>query len=154
MKPTKGTYLKALLLLVVFGMSTMVSFACSFSSLFHSFHHQRSASLPEHSRSHQHPDANHTHDHDGPGSQPHDPIPGSADDCCAKYVVVIEKADKSITRTLELSNAFSQVPFIVAYTSSFTTLPIETKKLFPENIRRRAPATIQDLRIVIQSFQI
>jgi hypothetical protein len=154
MKRSKGTYYKALALLVVFGMNTLVIFACSFSSLFHSFHHQRSASSTDHSRTHQHPHANHVHQHDDPGSQNHGSVPGPNDNCCAKYVVVIEKADKSISRTIVAPNLFPQVPFVATLISIFTPSPVETNKLFPENTRRRIPPTIQDLRIVIQSFQI
>ena len=62
MKVTKGTYFKALLLLIAFGMGTVVSFACSLSDLFHEFHHHNSPAT----KAHKHKDQNeHIHDHSG-----------------------------------------------------------------------------------------
>ncbi len=155
MTGTKGIYNKALILLTVFSMNTGVSFACSFSNFFHERHHHKSGNT-------EHKDLNHTHSHSDKNSHQHDAgnvkhhsasSKKSKDDCCSSSVVAIEKVDKSVSRTIEAPYLVFTALVLSTY-SVLSTVDSEQKTFFPDNVRWRIPATIQDLRIVIQSFQI
>jgi hypothetical protein len=151
----KKTYYKALLLFIVFSLNTVVSFACSFSSLFHGFHHHENSVTVEHKhegnhrhssdKKHNEAQSNHTHDS---GS-----TKNSKDDCCSKSVIEIEKIEKAVSRTIEAPHAIFVASLFAAYSEIFS-LSTVYKVFFTHIVRWRLPATIQDLRIVIQSFQI
>jgi len=156
MTVTKRIYSKALLLLTVFSLNTVVSFACSSSRLFHDLHHKNNTSTIENKKpdghSHSHSNA-HKHDHSKPSEHQHDPSEKSDDDCCSNSVVAFEKVDKSVSRIIEAPN----VHFIALFNAFYFTTSslVSPEKIdIPRHIRWRLPATIQDLRIVIQSFQI
>jgi hypothetical protein len=166
MKDNKGTYYKALLLLGVFSLNTLVSFACSFSIYFHSFHHHNSpspASEGQAEKGHPHHGVDSKHDHShghdahqhGNGTEHHSPdkeIP--KDDCCSSSTVQVEKLEKSVSRSIEAPNAVFLTLFLTVYASLYLPeLPVNSTSI-PSYIRWRFPATIQNLRIVIQSFQI
>lgn len=154
MSTTKRTYFKGLLLFIVFSLNTVVSFACSFSSLFHSFHHSTSAvshqalasDYHSHGEEHQHEsttnqDANSTSDE-------------STDDCCSKLILEVEKAEKAVSKSIEAPAAIFLTSFLSTFSPSLSLLLAEENVSYLRYIRWRLPATIQDLRIVIQSFQI
>ncbi len=155
MKINKGTYYKALLLFIVFSLNTVVSFACSFSNLFHGFHHHQNSVTTEHKhegdhhhssdKKHNEKQSNHTHDS---GS-----AKDSKDDCCSKSVIEIEKIEKALSRTIEAPHAIFVTSLFAAYSELFSLSAID-KVFLTHLVRWRLPATIQDLRIVIQSFQI
>ena len=151
MASTKGTYYKAILLLIVFSLNTVVSFACSFGGMFHEFHHKVSSTTePKHSHH-----EGHKHDHGKSSEQKHDsetPV-DSKDNCCSLSVVEMQKLDKSISRSIEAPNLIFIISFAAAY-SEFFSLPALQQAVFPDFVRWRPPPTIQDLRIIIQSFQI
>lgn len=147
---TKRTYYKALLLLIVFSMNTMVSFACSFSSLFHEFHHHNSSVTV----SHQHNDGvKHAHKHNGHHHDTSDSEKKSQKDCCSESVVAVEKVEKAVSRSIEAPSAFFLKALLASYTDLFKLIT-EPKVVTKHYNRWRVPTTIQDLRIVIQSFQI
>ena len=149
MKVTKGTYFKALLLLIAFSMSTVVSFACSFSDLFHEFHHHNSPGT----KSHKHKEQNeHTHDHSG-SHHDNGPTEENKDDCCSRSLIELQKVEKSVSRSIEAPNLLLLAFSASAYSELFS-FQSEHKTILPKKIRWRPPATIRDLRIVIQSFQI
>lgn len=161
MATTKGTFYKALVLLTVFSLNTVVSFACSLSSLFHNLHHHNSSAKIERHHGHRHDHAK-GHTHGKAHVHPHDKAPeerqdhhsnGAKDDCCSNSVVVMQQADKSVSRSIEVPNVFFVASVLTPlYHLSFSeAIP---KKAFKHNLRWRHPTTIQDLRIVIQSFQI
>jgi ABC-type nickel/cobalt efflux system permease component RcnA len=149
MEVTKATYFKALLLLIAFSMSTVVSFACSFSDLFHEFHHHNSPATKAHKHNDQ---KEHTHDHSG---SHHDTSPREEkkDNCCSHSIVELQKVEKSISRNIEALNLNSSISFVAAGLELFS-LPALRQIFSPDFVRWRPPATIQDLRILIQSFQI
>ncbi len=159
MAVTKRTYYKALVLLIVFSLNTVVSFACSFSNLFHGFHHHKSsATTVEHKHSGSHHDSHvqkNKHEHGNQSEHNHDSgsSKSTKDDCCSGSVVGIEKVEKALSRTIEAPHAIFITSLFAAYAKLFS-LPTIERILFPKSIRWRLPATIQDLRIVIQSFQI
>ena len=153
MKRQYSIFFKALFLLIVFSLNTVVSFACSTSDLFHNSHHskiQRSTT-----QTHQHEDKSHghhkhgRHSHEQENNQPNN----DDDNCCSSYIITLAKIEKSIARIIEFP-----APVITPFFAEFTALLLanlwKEKTFFPDYIRWRPPATIQDLRIVIQSFQI
>ncbi len=154
----KRTYYKALLLLIVFSLNTVISFACSFSSFFHGFHHHNNPTTPEHKHSGNHHDSQgekNKHDH---GTQPeHKHESGSPDnskdDCCSSAVIQIEKLEKAVSRTIEAPHAIFVASQFAVY-KELSSLPALKNTFFPDHVRWQHTATIQDLRIVIQSFQI
>lgn len=144
-----------MVLLLVFSLNTAVSFACSLGGIFHAFHHQtRSAEQKNGHRHHNHQEG-HQHGHGGKSYQ-HEEQPSSQpdDDCCSRNVVEVEKLEKAVSRTIQAPDAVFLTSFLSACSSLFSHLPVEGKTHYPNSIRWRLPATIQDLRIVIQSFQI
>ncbi len=155
----KGTYYKALFLLLVFSLNTMVSFACSFSSFFHGFHHHKSsATTIEHKHSGSHHDSHdqkNKHDHGIQSEHKHESGSpnNSKDDCCSKSVIKIEKVEKAISRTIEVPHTIFVASLFATYVKLFSLQDLK-KTFFPDYIRWQHTATIQDLRIVIQSFQI
>ncbi|HVG11938.1 MAG TPA: hypothetical protein VM843_02990 [Flavisolibacter sp.] len=145
----KRTYVKALLMLTVFSMNTVVSFACSLSTLFHQSHHNSTAGQPDHHHNKgTHDDEHAEHQYDPKASDAKD-----VNDCCSESVLAIEQVEKSVSRTIEAPDVFFLTVLLASYSSTFqfSTLP---KAVFPYHDRWRVPTTIQDLRIVIQSFQI
>ncbi len=146
----KGTYLKALLLLMVFSMNTIISSACSLSSVFHkAHHHSKSASHPHSDKKHHdHSSDKHCHSEGEESS--------SKEDCCSKSIIQLEKLDKAPAKTVMISslvfisiaaalNDFIHAALFPSYLSH---------KNFIDNVRWQYSTTIPDLRIVIQSFQI
>ncbi len=159
MAVTKRTYYKALVLLIVFSLNTVVSFACSFSNLFHGFHHHKSsATTVEHKHSGNHHDSHvqkNKHDHGIQSEHKHESGSpnNSKDDCCSKSVIKIEKVEKAISRTIEVPHTIFVASLFATYVKLFSLQDLK-KTFFPDYIRWQHTATIQDLRIVIQSFQI
>ena len=150
------TYFKAMILIIVFSLNTVVSFACSFSSMFHGFHHHNSSSTASHQEDnhHTHHDTAHSHETSGDHHHKNDQTAGdSKDDCCSASVVQIEKSDKSVSNHIQTPNPIFTTAFIATYTTLLNLLGHQ-KTLVPTYVRWRVPATIQDIRIVIQSFQI
>jgi hypothetical protein len=159
MPVSRWTYYKALLLLTVFSLNTVVSFACSFGGIFHNFHHKHSlitvqghSSKGDHFHKHGH---EHKHVHDQSTAPNHgstDPS-DSKGNCCSDSVVELQKLDKSVSRSIEAPDIISISIHIAAYSQLFSVQAVE-ETLFATSDRWRPPTTIQDLRIVIQSFQI
>ena len=160
MNEQRKNIIRALFLLLVFSLNTIVGFACSIGidMGYNSTHHQQNSSD---SPSKCHSDKsdqkyahgtyqkhNHYHKNTGTGGD----IPG---DCCANDVTKFIQLDKSIVK----NNLNLQTPILlVAFTSAFIQpLLIETN--FANNIRlqlvRRSCSIYDtDIRIAIQSFQI
>ena len=153
--PRKGTHIKAIVLLIVFSLNTVVSFACSLGGLFHSFHHHPSSATATEERGHHHHEEGHHHDQSNTAHHHEEHAPDKpADDCCSKNVVPLDKVEKAASRAIEAPDAAFLTSFLITYSSLFLQLPTEDKTVYPGYVRWRIPSTIQDLRIVIQSFQI
>ena len=157
MQFTKIKYYKAIFLLIVFSMNSVVSFACSFSNLFHSFHHHKTIAVAEHKHADKHhhnknESAKHQHNnvtdhlHDNNSQKPED------DNCCSNKVVEIEKVEKAVSRTIAAPEVIFLTSLFVSYTELY--LSRQDTDILQNHTRWRNPATIPDLRIVIQSFQI
>ena len=143
-----GTYLKTALLFIVFSMNTAVSFACSFSSLFHTTHHQGSEKVVHgegKKHDHEHTERHHAHTADH--------TKNDNDECCSSTVVIIEKIEKAVSRNIEAPTVLIQ--FTPHFTTDhFLTVSKDSDRFLILRDRWRYPTTIHDLRIVIQSFQI
>ena len=152
MKTRIRTYYKAFFLLLLFSSNTMISFACSYSSLFHSSHHHKTQSQS----SHQHKDQQHKHDHSGSHHQPADQKEGPTENCCSTAVIKLQKVDKEISRVIDAPSGTHTFAFLpVGLFQDAEWLPAtSTHQRSFHAIRWRFPTTIQNLRIVIQSFQI
>ncbi|RYY98018.1 MAG: hypothetical protein EOO11_09275 [Chitinophagaceae bacterium] len=154
MKRRYTTYWKAAFLLLVFSLNTVLSFACSLSTVFHDLQHRSgTAATPGHEHS---AVASHHHYHkhsQGTFGQGHASKKAPENDCCSGSIVRLEKVDKAasapikapapalerqLIETLYLLSAVQQVP----------------EPAYPVYCRWRPPGTIHDLRITIQSFQI
>lgn len=167
MQTTNGTYYKAFLLALVFSLNTIVSFACSFSNLFHGIHHHDSGAVSsaEHHHSstdhssqsdqHEHKESDH-HQHNDFEQHKHGAANSedSKDGCCSESVVQIEKVEKALSRSIEAPHTLFIASFFAAFSSYLFQLETIEDTSIPPNIRWRLLATIPDLRIVIQSFQI
>ena len=146
---TKGTYYKALLLVVVFGLNTVVSFACSFSNLFHQLHHHNSPATREH---HHKGNKKHEHEHSGNHHDSSGQKEEENKDCCFDSAI-LQKLEKSVSRSIEAPSAV----FTTSFISLFPDLEIlqqDRESSRTDKFRWRPLETIPDLRIVIQSFQI
>jgi hypothetical protein len=150
MMVTKRTYYKALFLLIAFSLGTVVGFACSMSSIFHGLHHHNSDATAHH----EHQDGTkHDHSHSGQHHDEPDAPEKSKDDCCSTNVLQLQKTEKAVSRSIEAPNAIVLAAFVMSF-SHFTMQVVGDDTFYPHSVRWRLPATIQDLRIVIQSFQI
>jgi hypothetical protein len=133
-------------------LNTVVSFACSLGGFFHSFHHSVSSAVKEQPGHHLHKEE---HQHHGNAlHQDSKPAEKPDDDCCSINLVTIEGVEKAVSRTIQAPEATFLVSFLTAFSSLFALFAAEASLPSPYSIRWRLPATIQDLRIVIQSFQI
>ena len=171
----RTNHIKALFLLVVFSMHTLVGLACSVGFNFGSKeadHHGKSAAH-DHDKPHQHEAiTSHAHDHGNVAGKEHShkatlPQHGHSstgthedsekkDDCCTGAVVKISLLDKALTSENEqllppaLFLEFTLYAFfLTSYNHHFSL-----QKLKPPNLRSWPLATHTDLRIAIQSFQI
>jgi len=145
---TKRVYIKALLLLTVFSMNTIVGTACSLSKVFHSSHHHGSSASNKHS----HTKGTHSHKHHTATDEKH--TEHGSDECCSKSSIQFDKLDKSIAQSLEIQAiGFSSVVLISLHNTILLISRNKDRSLI-SHVRWRLPATIQDLRIVMQSFQI
>lgn len=157
MTAAKATYYKAFILLVAFSLNTMVSFACSLSNLFHNFHHNNPAKIVRGNGAHT-PGETHQHSHGTAHSHEKADLPAekqheAENDCCSNTVVEMQQSDKSISRSIDAPLVFFATSFLTTYYSE-AFFSAEQKPVFRAATRWRPPATIQDLRIAIQSFQI
>ena len=163
MKEQRKNIIKALFLLVVFSLNTIVGFACSIgiNMGYNSRHHQHdSINAPIKSHSHK---SGHKHSHGASQKHihqhKHTATTGTANhsqnDCCANDVTKFIQLDKSIVKT----NLNLQVPsFLLAFASTFIQLSLQETNLATNSklqpVRRSCSIYDTDIRIAIQSFQI
>lgn len=157
------------MLLIVFSLNMVVSFACSVSSSVHNSHHsEKSSGTQSHERKGNHGHSHgsdhkhnhdithrHTHDADHKHSHHDDGNKENEDgNCCSGDVIKLQQSDRSIARSIDVPE---QTTLFVAhdFLSSIDhfLLTITRDKYLPQHLRW-PPATIPDIRIAIQSFQI
>lgn len=142
--------LKAIFLLVVFGLNTVVGFACAvgvnmgFNS---SDHHD--AEITE---VHVHESGEkHNHHQESPNhSQKHK---DKKDDCCNDSATKLSQADKAVPQSINIFNPLFLTAFIASYYSVDISYPSQVTGSTKYFARSYHPP-IPDIRIAIQSFQI
>ena len=149
-----GIHIKALLLLIVFTLNTVVAFACSLGGYFHSLHH-RTHSMPQDViKNHSHA-ADHLHESNNAAHEHHEGAPDeNMEDCCSKNVMEFEKTDKSTSRPVEAPAIVFFTSFFYSFYTPYSLMIVTDNNFLANYVRRRSTSTIPDLRIVIQSFQI
>ena len=155
--------IRALFLLAVFSLNTVVGFACSIGidMGYNSSHHEHGSSHSEkkphsHKSGHKH---SHGTGHNHSDQHKHTEASGTAkntqDDCCANDVTKFIQLDKSVVKT----NLALIVPtFFVTLTSIFIQPSLNENNLANSSgllsVRRSCSIYDTDIRIAIQSFQI
>ncbi len=144
--------LKAAFLLIVFGMNTLVGFACAMgvNMSFNTSHHHDEEAIEVHV----HANGEKHHHHDKAEEHHYDKQDGSKkDDCCHDKVVKLTQTDKSVPQAGNIITSL----FFTAFISSYYTINIVyasqvtiSTKYFV--LGHHPP--ISDIRIAIQSFLI
>lgn len=168
--------IKAVFLLVVFSLHTLVGLACSvgFNVGLRDPHHPVETASHSHEKPHLHKaGVQHAHDHGHVTGKEHShdasvpphehsstnthEDPERQEDCCTDAVVKISLLDKALTS----EHAHILLPSVpLAFTlyafflNTYATNDFSLLKLKPPNPRSWPLATHTDLRIAIQSFQI
>lgn len=124
-------------LLVVFLLNNMTGFACAIEMNI------------DFNKGHQHPDLNHHHDTDR-----HQKHRSKKESCCSDAATKLIASDKLTQRTFHISQL--SIPFILL---ADITQPQNIGVSSPTNVpnayfSRHCRSPIEDIRIVIQSFQI
>lgn len=157
MKKSSSIQLKAVFLLIVFSLNTVVGFACSvgLDMGFNGSHHQEEKTVLAHkdALAHQHSKA-HSHDEQNVLAKDHHSSKKTKDNCCTDEAAKFAKVDKLTPQSFD----FSIHPvFLTAFLSSFyhfdffaSNSHISNNKFF---VRTHHPP-ISDIRVAIQSFQI
>lgn len=141
--------LKAVFLILVFSLNTVVGFACAIGvdMGFNTTHHHKEEATEIHVHAdgskHHHEKKEHKHSEKD-----------SKDDCCNDKVLKFAQVDKSIPQSL---NTGINPIFFTAFTSSFYNIDVlYTSKVSTsaKYFARDHHPPIPDIRIAIQSFQI
>lgn len=153
MKRNTSIQLKAALLLAVFGLNTLVGFACAVGvdMGFNSSHHDEEATEVN-----VHADGNKHEHHNEPVKQHHEENGISKkdkDDCCNDDVLKFQNLDKNLNQN---AKTVIDVPVFAAIISTFLGVDIfKIARTYPPKYKTRffyPPPP--DIRIAIQSFQI
>jgi len=153
MKRNISIQLKAVLLLIVFGLNTLIGFACAMGvdMSFRSAHHQDEAvevSVHVHADGKKHEHRNKIDKHKGEKKNT-----SKKDDCCNEKVVKISQEDRAIPQSNILPNPVFFTAFIATYNNINIFYPSQVTSSIRYFVRCYHPP-IPDIRIVIQSFQI
>ena len=163
MKARRTNIIRAVLLLAVFSLNTVVGFACSIGidMGYNSSHHKHGSTHPSekiqsHKSGHKHSHgAGHNHSDQHKNTKASGTAKNTQDDCCANDVTKFIQLDKSVVKT----NLNLQPPtFLVALTSAFIQPLLNEYDLANSfgllPLRRSCSIYDTDIRIAIQSFQI
>jgi hypothetical protein len=137
--------LKAAFLVLVFGLNTVVGFACAIGidMGFNADHHHTEATA-----NHVHAHGTHHHHHKNGHGHSH-----AKDNCCKGKVAKISQADKAVPQTAKLISPV----FFVAFAATYYNIGISPYTQIDTSIKyfvRSYHPPIPDIRIAIQSFQI
>lgn len=155
MKINKSIQLKAAILLTVFALNTVVSFACSLGLKmgYNNHHHEQESKAATSGHHHEGAvAAHHSHHHNEVAAGHHQNDVPEKDDCCNKNAVQIQHADKSLVHA---AGFIIKAPVFVAFMSAYLGLEMKHDKLITGVryfVSRYYPPP--DIRIAIQSFQI
>ena len=151
MKKITLIQLKAAFLFLLFGLNTMVGFACSIGvgMGFNPNHHDEEAievHVHANGTKHVHHKEINKHHHDKKENS-------KKDDCCNDKVIKLSQSDKSIPQ----SNILINPGFFSVFISSYYNIEIFYRSQVTTSVRyfvRSYHPPIPDIRIAIQSFQI
>jgi hypothetical protein len=153
MTKRRSIQLKAAMLLFVFGLNTIVGFACSvgFDMGFNTHHHEEEATevtvhIHADGKEHHHPVKAEKHRHAEKGD-------AKKDDCCNDSVVKISQLDQAIPQSPALIHPVFFSSFIISY-CPFLTVFISQVNTRDKYFARNYHPPISDIRIALQSFQI
>jgi hypothetical protein len=145
--------LKAAILLFVFGLNTIVGFACSvgFDMGFNTHHHDEEATevtvhIHADGKEHHHPVKAEKHHHSEKGDS-------KKDNCCNDSVVKLSQLDQAVPQSAALIAPLYFSAFITSY-NYFLTLFISPVIIKDRYFARNYHPPISDIRIALQSFQI
>ncbi len=154
MKKNISIQLKAAVLLIVFGLNTIVGFACGIGidMGFNSTHHEEEKATVNHvhdngkSDDHYNPSANHQHEAKKADSK-------EKKGCCNDEVQKLQSLDKALNQNAKTA---IDAPVFAAIISTFLGIDIfnSAKAYPPKYIARFFYPPPPDIRIAIQSFQI
>jgi|SRR6187401_491725 hypothetical protein len=161
MKEQQQNIIRALFLLLVFSLNTIVGFACSIGidMGYNSMHHQYNSSNSPSKCHTQKSDQKHAHGNSEKHSHKHQRTDGSTsntqNDCCANDVTKFIQLDKTIVKT----NFNFQAPsYLVVVTRAFIQPLVNETNLANgyrlQFVRRSCSIYNTDIRITIQSFLI
>lgn len=151
MNRNSGISRKAVFLLIVFLLNTVVGFACSVGlgmGAVKAHHHE----AKELKAAHHHHQGEHDH-HAVKEDQDHS-SKKTTEDCCTDQVQKIEKTDKLSPPVLEFS---TYQPFYTLIYPNYVLLEASVSSLYtlrPKYFVRDDHPPIPDIRIALQSFQI
>ncbi len=161
--------LKAVILLVAFGLNTVVGFACSLGldlGYNSTDHHQKDRDGHKETEAvvHIHADGekhihyekkskpDHGKSHHQEKKENHPKSKEDKDNCCADQVMKLEQSDKAVTQSLNINHPTFLISFFDVFYS--VTLPTtDIVKNIKQFVRSYHPP-ISNIRIAIQSFQI
>lgn len=154
MKRNISIQLKATLLLVVFGLNTVVGFACAIGMDmgFNTTHHHDEEATEVHihanGEKHEHHNKSATHHHEESNNGKEE-----KDGCCNDKVVKIYQTDKAVPQGNGIISPVFFTAFVAAYYNIDISYPSQVSGNTKYFVRSYHPP-IPDIRIAIQSFQI
>lgn len=139
----KANYYKSLLLLLAFGLHLLTGFACSVSPWLHQLHHAAQTVQPQ------------CDDHTPPCHKQQKQTSqqeSEEEDCCSATAALAQKAEKSISRTVDAP----EVPLVTSLIPSFFQWQpsVDQAIAISPHIRWRQPGAPPDLCIVLSTFRI
>ncbi len=151
MKRNISIKLKAAFLIIVFGMNTIIGFACAIGiDMGYNAHYQESEEMkqqvPKHSAS------THRQETSKPGHH-HPDNESSKDDCCSNSVKDLTLLSKTVPNQINIVQPVFFTAFIGAYVNANIFSYANTITNLHPFARSHHPP-IPDIRIAIQSFQI
>ena len=151
MKPNRAIQLKAIFLLVVFSLNTIVGFACAVGlnmGFNKKHHHHETVSLSTVSHHHEKGTAHH---------HIHEKLIKSKttkdDDCCTDKATQLSGSDKLLAQTINsgIETPVALIPLYFLYSTNFSSFTQDTKKI---QVVRPYILNSRGIRVSIQSFQI
>ena len=144
--------MKAVFLLLVFAMNTLVGFACAvgLDMGFNSIHHHDEEAIEVHIHAN---GKKHIHHNKVQGHHHGNKTASKTDNCCNDKVVKISQEDKAIPQSYTILNPVFFSSFSASYYNIDIIYPSQVATSVKYFVRNYHPP-IPDIRIAIRSFQI
>ncbi len=154
MKRSTSIRLKAALLLIVFGLNTVVGFTCAMGVdlVFNTTHHHDEETIEVH----EHADGYKYYHHNQTAKHKYEENKTEKKDkkgCCNDSVIKLSQTEKSIPQPNTIVSPVFFTAFIVSYYNIEILYPSQVTGSVKYFVRSYHPP-IPDIRIAIQSFQI